>query len=381
MKNINFFNHSLLKFNSIQNIKKVLNSNVITSGKIGEAVERKISNFFCINYCLLTNSWTNGAIATLLALGIKKNDEVIIPALTFVACANVVELVGAKPIFVDVDKNSLLINKDEIIKKISKKTRAIMVVHLYGNMFDVKNLKIYLDKKKLKIPIIEDCAHSFESKLKNEKVGKYSKVSIFSFYATKNITCGEGGAIITKDRILYEKIKQTRSHGITKNFQKRFFDKNYSHWDMKILGTKANLPDLLSCLLPSQIDKIYKNRKIRVEAFKFYNKILSDLNLRMQFIDPLCESSFHLYPIHVNPKIRNKVIRYLNKNGISCTINYEAIPLLTYYKNKYKILPKDFPISNEWGKGTISLPFYPGISKNDQIYIAGILKKALKKYV
>jgi len=381
MKNINFFNHSLLKFNSIENIKKVLNSNVITSGKIGETVEKKISNFFCINYCLLTNSWTNGAIATLLALGVKKNDEVIIPALTFVACANVVELLGAKPIFVDVDKNSLLINKDEIIKKISKKTKAIMVVHLYGNMFDVKNLKIYLDKKKLKIPIIEDCAHSFESKFKNEKVGKYSKVSIFSFYATKNITCGEGGAIITNDRILYEKIKQTRSHGITKNFQKRFYDKNYSHWDMKILGTKANLPDILSCLLPSQIDKVYINRKKRINAFKFYNKILSSLNLRMQFIDPQCASSFHLYPIHVNPKIRNNVIRYLNKNGVSCTVNYQAITSLTYYMNKYKTLPKDFPISSEWGRGTISLPFYPEISKNDQIYVANILKKALKKYV
>ena len=100
MRNINFFKHSLLKFNSIKNIKKVLTSNVITTGKIGETVEKKISYFFNINYCLLTNSWTNGAIATLLALGIKKNDEVIIPALTFVACANVVELVGAKPIFV-----------------------------------------------------------------------------------------------------------------------------------------------------------------------------------------------------------------------------------------------------------------------------------------
>jgi UDP-4-amino-4-deoxy-L-arabinose-oxoglutarate aminotransferase len=150
---------------------------------------------------------------------------------------------------------------------------------------------------------------------------------------------------------------------------------------MKILGTKANLPDILSCLLPSQIDRVYINRKKRINAFKFYNKILSDLNLRMQFIDPQCASSFHLYPIHVNPKIRNNVIRYLNKNGVSCTVNYQAITSLTYYRNKYKILPKDFPISSEWGEGTISLPFYPEISKNDQIYVANILKKALKKYV
>ena len=150
MKNIYFYKHELLKFQSLKKIKKILQSNIITSGKIGELVEKKITNFFKIKYSILTNSWTNGAVATLLALGIKKNDEVIVPAMSFVATANVVELVGAKPIFADIDPKSLLIDENEILKKISKKTKAIIVVHLYGNMFDVKNLKKILSKKKKK---------------------------------------------------------------------------------------------------------------------------------------------------------------------------------------------------------------------------------------
>jgi len=226
MKNIYFYKHELLKFQSLKKIKKILQSNIITSGKIGELVEKKITNFFKIKYSILTNSWTNGAVATLLALGIKKNDEVIVPAMSFVATANVVELVGAKPIFADIDPKSLLIDENEILKKISKKTKAIIVVHLYGNMFDVKNLKKILSKKKKKIAIIEDAAHSFESKFDNYNVGKYSTVSIFSFYATKNITCGEGGAIITNNKKLFKKIKQTTLHGISKSFKKRFYEKN-----------------------------------------------------------------------------------------------------------------------------------------------------------
>jgi len=167
MKNIYFYKHELLKFKSLKKIKKILQSNIITSGKIGELVEKKITNFFKIKYSILTNSWTNGAVATLLALGIKKNDEVIVPAMSFVATANVVELVGAKPIFADIDPKSLLIDENEILKKISKKTKAIIVVHLYGNMFDVKNLKKILSKKKKKKEIIKNYAQIFYIKFNN----------------------------------------------------------------------------------------------------------------------------------------------------------------------------------------------------------------------
>jgi UDP-4-amino-4-deoxy-L-arabinose-oxoglutarate aminotransferase len=379
MSTIDFYKHQVNKKKIISQISRVLKNNIITSGEIGEKVEKQIARFFNAKYCLLTNSWTNGAIATLLALQIKQGDEIIVPAMTFVATANIVELVGAKPVFVDVNPNTLLIDEEEILKKITRKTKAIIPVHLYGAMLDIKKLKETLKKNKKKITIIEDAAHCFEGKYNGEKVGKYSDISIFSFYATKNITCAEGGAIITNNKLLFENIKQTRTHGINKNFIKRFYQKKYSHWDMKILGTKANLPDLLACMLPSQIKNVYKNQKKRKSAYQFYNKILKNLEIKIPTIERGCSSAYHLYVIHVKPNIREKLLDYLNSKNISCAINYRSISDLTYYKKKYKLKSSDFKNSKYWGDGTISLPFYPDIKKKDQERVAKILSEGLKK--
>lgn len=379
MKKIDFYKHQVDKKSIINQISKVLKNSIITSGEIGEKVEKQIAKFFKVKYCLLTNSWTNGAIATLLALQIKKGDEIIIPAMTFVATANVVELVGAKPVFVDVNPDTLLIDEKEILKKITKKTKAIIPVHLYGAMCNIKKLKETLKKNKKKIIIIEDAAHCFEGKYNGDKVGKHSDISIFSFYATKNITCAEGGAIITNNRSLFEKIKQTRTHGINKNFIKRFYQKKYSHWDMEILGTKANLPDLLACMLPSQIKNVYKSQKKRKNAYQFYNSILKNLDIKIPTIESGCSSAYHLYSIHVKPRIRDKLLNYLNSKNISCAINYRSISDLTYYKKKYKLKSKEFKNSKYWGDGTISLPFYPDIKKKDQEKVAEILSDGLKK--
>ena len=151
--------------------------------------------------CLLTNSWTNAVIGILKSLNLKSTDEVIIPNLTFVACANVVEMVGAKIVFVDVDENTLLMSIDDCIRKINNNRKVIMPVHLYGNIFDTYKLKTEMKKRtKRKIYIIEDSAHAFSGLCgKNKPIGFYSDFAVFSFYATKNITCGEGGAIISNN--------------------------------------------------------------------------------------------------------------------------------------------------------------------------------------
>ena len=379
MTKIEFFKHDLSNKN-ISSLKNIIKSNIITSGNYGIEVEKKICKFFKSKYALLTNSWTNGAIATLLALNIKKGDEVIVPAMTFVATANVVEIVGAKPVFVDCDPETLLIDNEKILKAINKKTKAIILVHLYGNMFDVKKLKKSLLRKKSRVKIIEDAAHSFESKFNGKKVGFCSDVSIFSFYATKNITCAEGGAIITNNKKLYNLISQTRSHGLSKNFTQRFYSKNYNHWDMNILGTKANLPDILASFLPNQIDNIYKKLKKRKKAYIFYKKKLINQNIKFQTINKGCLSGLHLFPIHVKLSIRDKLLNYLNKNNIGCTVNYKAVTELSYYKKKYNLKNSNYKNSINWGRGTISLPFYANIKKTDQIYVIKKLKEALKKY-
>jgi UDP-4-amino-4-deoxy-L-arabinose-oxoglutarate aminotransferase len=328
----------------------------------------------------LTNSWTNGALAVLMALNIKKGDEVIIPAMTFVATANIVELLGGVPRFVDVDKDTLLLDLDKTLKAINNRTRAIMPVHLYGNMFDVKRLNNEVKKIGKKISIIEDCAHCFEGKFDNQLPGKWSDSAIFSFYATKNITCGEGGAIITNNKSLYKKISEIRFHGMTAPAIDRFSKKKYKHWNMNRLGIKANMPDILASLLPKQIKEVYKNHKLRKKAYEIYNKLLDGSNIAKPKISPKCQSAYHLYAVHVKPSIRNLVLSYLNKNNIGTTINYIPVTKLNYYKKKYSLKDTSFPVSTNWGSGTISLPFYANIKKKNQEFVVKKLIEAEKKY-
>ena len=192
------------------------------------------------------DSWTNAAIGILKSLNLKKNDEVIIPSLTFVACANVVEIAGAKVVFADVDPKTLLLSIDDCLKKITSKTKVIMPVHLYGNLFNTKKLRNKIHKK---IKIIEDCAHTFYGKYSNDQlVGHYADFSVFSFYATKNITCGEGGAIITNNKNI-ELIKSILINGMTASAHNRFTGNKYNSWDVKKPGFKGNLSDINASLL------------------------------------------------------------------------------------------------------------------------------------
>ena len=233
--NVPFYRHSLTPDNS-NYVAEVLKTPFLTSGPIGKEVETQLCSYFNVSHAKLVNSWTNGAVATLLAMDIGPGDEVIVPAMTFIATANVVELVGAKPVFVDCDPETLLVTPELIKAAITTKTKAVIPVHMYGQMCDVKAIKDVLPTNQ-KIAIIEDCAHTFEAKFNNERPGKYSDVAIFSFYATKNVTCGEGGAIITNNQDLYQRILQSILHGMSAGAADRFKSGQYKHWGMDHLGT------------------------------------------------------------------------------------------------------------------------------------------------
>lgn len=375
---VDFYKHPLSLKNHLS-FRKIIRGDIITSGPIGTLVERKICNFLNVKNTILTSSWTTGAIITLLSLNLKKNDEVILPSMTFAATANVVELLGAKPIFVDTNKDTIITSYNEVIKKITKKTKVIFPVHLYGNMFDTKKLHKYIKKKKLKIDIIEDSAHSFESTLKGDKSGKWSKAAIFSFYATKNITCGEGGAIITNDIKFAKKIKELKNFGLNLTALERYKSKRHNDVDMKNLGIKAHLSDLLSFLLLPQIKDIKKNLILRKKIYKRYINLLKDVKVKIPKIPSGCSSAFHIFVIGVEKRKRNKIIDYLKKKQIGCSLHYKPLHKMTYYKNKYNLIDKNFPNTTEWGDSCITLPFHLKLTAKEQIYVVQTLKDAIRK--
>ncbi len=368
---IHFYKHNLKKNKNY--LKKALNSLYLTSGPISENVERLISERFNKKYCYLTNSWTNGLISILMSINLKKDDEVIVPACTFVACANVVEMVGGKVVFADIDEKTKLLDVEDCIKKITKKTKVIMPVHLYGNLFDSRKLKKKIATKK-KIFIIEDCAHTFYGLYPNYKpLGYYSDFAVFSFYATKNITCGEGGAIISNHKNLMEKIKSISNNGMTKPAFKRFVKKKYVPWDVKQVGFKANLSDVNASLLEEQVINYSKLRNNRKKIFDQYIKAFKNINDIFFPKSSFVNRDFHLFPIGVNEKYRDKLIEYLLKKNIFVTVNYKSITQLNYYKNKYKIKKNTFPKSEKWSKQTLSLPFHQKLEKKDINFISKVI--------
>ncbi len=373
MRKINFYEHNL--DNNSKNFNRVLNSFYLTSGPVSRNVEDIISKRFNVKHCILTNSWTNGVIAILLSLKLKPEDEIIIPATTFVACANVVEMIGCKVVFADIDPETKLMDIQDTLKKITKKTKLIMPVHLYGNIFDTFALKKKINKK---ILILEDCAHTFQGTYRKKKIGYYSDFAVFSFYATKNITCGEGGAIILHSNKIYEKIRSICNNGMTKPALKRFENNKYQHWDVNSFGFKANLSDVNATLLKDQITKYKRASLKRKNLYSFFAKKLSKIN---QISIPKNNikgiRDYHLFPIGVPAKLRDKVISYLNSQKIQVTVNYRSIQELNYYKKKYKKI--SCRNSLLWGNQTISLPFHQKLNKNDIIYIYKKLNNFFKK--
>jgi UDP-4-amino-4-deoxy-L-arabinose-oxoglutarate aminotransferase len=371
--NVPFYRHSLTPDNS-KHVEEVLKTPFLTSGPIGKEVETQLCGYFDASHAKLVNSWTNGAVATLLAMDIGPGDEVIVPAMTFIATANVVELVGAKPVFIDCDPDTLLVTAELIKAAITEKTRAIIPVHMYGQMCDIKSIKGIIPSGQ-DIAIIEDCAHSFEAKFNGERPGKYSDAAIFSFYATKNVTCGEGGAIITNDPNLFERITQSILHGMSAGAADRFKAGHYKHWGMDHLGTKANLPDLLACLLPSQIKTIDDRLPLRELIAQRYEKALIDSGISFPAIKTGTVHSRHIFPIHVGGKTRDLALLKLGEKQIGATVNYRAVTSMNFYKQKYKLNEDSFQVSKSWGEGTLTIPLFESIKESEQEYVIDILIK------
>jgi len=365
-----FYKHGLTQDHA-KAIAKVLSTPHLTYGPIAKGVENQIADFFGGGHCALTNSWSAAAFATFKALGIGPGDKVIVPAMTFVATANIPLLCGAEVTLVDVDAQTLLIDPVEVERAVTPETRAIFCVHLYGQMCDMIGLRKIADKHGLLL--IEDCAHAFESKRAGIQPGLLSDAALFSFYATKNISCGEGGALVTRDAALFEKVSRFRAHGMSASANDRFRKQYYQHWDVEDPGMKGSLPDVLACVLEPQIDACLARLDQRVAIAEAYRDRLSSLPVRLPRVVQDGRHAEHLFPIWVEPAIRDQVIAQINDAGVGCTVNYRALSQLTLFQDA----AGQFPIAENWGSGTLSLPLYPDMPMEAVDSVVTALENAL----
>src|SRR3989344_3979770 len=282
-----------------EEIKEVVDS--LKSGWIGTGpkvarFEKMVSEFTGAKYAIALNSATAGMHLSLIACGIKSGDEVITTPMTFAATANVIEHIGATPIFADIDTPTMNIDPIKIEKKITKKTKAIIPVHMAGrpcNMTQIRKLA-----KAYNLKVIEDAAHAFGAKYRNKKIGSISDTSCFSFYVTKNLVTGEGGMVTTNDKRVAEKIRIYSLHGMSKDAWKRYSDSGFKHYMIEVPGFKYNMMDLQAAIGIHQLKAFEENQKRRNEIWDFYNSSLKDLPLICP-ADPEknTEHARHLYTI------------------------------------------------------------------------------------
>ena len=321
--------------------------------------EKLASSFVKSKYAVAVNSGTAALQAALYALNIKKGDEVLIPSFTFVATANAVVSTGAKPVFVDILEENYTMDLKDMENKISKKTKAIIPVHLYGNVAFID--RILEISKKHNIRVIEDSAQSLGSTLKGKHTGTFSDLGCFSMYPAKVMTAGEGGFIVTNNKKLYEKLLMIRNHGMLHGY------------DTRIFGLNLRLPEISAAIAKIQMKKLPKFLKTRKKNANLLSQLISDLRIKIPQERKNESVNWYLYTISTSK--RNKILNKLNSKGIGAA-SYYTIPVhkTPFYKQRI-VLPK-----TDWASShVLSLPIHPKVTSKNIEFIAKTLREILNE--
>lgn len=378
-KKIEFFKHNLTKDN-IALANQVMRSVFLTTGPMVAQFEKKFAKYLTIAEAVGLTSCTGALHLALLRYGVGPGDEVITTPMTFVATATAIIQAGAKPVFVDVCPKSSLLLPGAVEAAITEKTKAIIPVHLYGRMVDMRGFATLA--KKYDLVLIEDAAHCIEGMRDGVRPGQLSNAACFSFYATKGMTCGEGGALVCKLHEDASWYRSARHHGISKNASSRY-TKKYEHWDMEMMGWKYNMDNIQAALLINQIERLDKNRKRRHHVEMLYRQLLRNIK-GLDFIEPPGAneiSGHHLFTVLLTKKFsRDEVLHKLQEQGIGCAVNYRAVHTLSYFKKTFGYRSKDFPVAYEIGNRTISLPIYPALNDEQVKQVCRTLKTILRPF-
>tara|TARA_Y100000310_G_C20696501_1_gene826098 strand:+ start:2801 stop:3937 length:1137 start_codon:yes stop_codon:yes gene_type:complete len=338
-----------------------------------EGFEKEIAEYLGRKYALVFNSGTSALHSLMLAYGIGPDEEVIVPSFTFIATANAPLFVGAKPVFADIEEETLGLDPRDVEKKITKKTKMIMPIHYGGLVCQIEELSRLAKKNNL--ILVEDVAESLGSKVGNRMAGNFGHSAILSFCAPKVITSGEGGAVVTDSKKLYEKLKLIRSQGRAE--VENYFS-SAKYMDYVSLGYNFRMSNIVAALGRSQLKKIGKIIKMRQEKARYFTNKLS--KVKELILPPIPSQNYsHVYQVYTirvkdGRKIRNALKRYLNKEGVMAKVYFHPVHLTYFYKNKlrYRVC---LPVTERVSEQALTLPLYPAISKKEMDYIIKKIKQ------
>jgi dTDP-4-amino-4,6-dideoxygalactose transaminase len=372
---VEFYKHNLDE-SDIARLVEACRGVILTTGGEVRKFEEQFAAYLGVEHAVGLTSCTAALHLALLACGIGPGDEVITTPMTFIASSNAVLYVGATPVFVDVDPVTTLIDPQAIEAAITPKTRAIIPVHLYGQMCDMRAIRGIADRHGLKV--IEDCAHAIESERDGARPGQLGDAACFSFYATKNITSGEGGAVATRSAEIAERVRLLRSHGMSASAADRY-SKAYRHWDMEMLGWKYNMTNLDAAMLIGQLDRIATLWARRQEIAQTYERAFDAAGVRYPRVLEGVKSARHLFTFWATPDTRDQVLLALQQDGIGVAVNYRAVHLLSYYARTMALPRGTFPHAEWIGDSTITLPLYPRMRDEEVAYVTTAVTRVCTK--
>ncbi len=390
-KFIPYCEHTIMQ-EEIDEIVNTLHSSWLTKGPKTSQFENAFSEYIGCKYTIAVSSCTAALHLTLCAYDLKPGDEVITTPMTFCATAEVIEYLQAKPVFVDIDPSNFNIDVHQIESKITPRTKAILPVHYGGIPCDLKHIYDLAERYQLKV--IEDAAHAAGTMYGNKKIGSYGHPTAFSFYPTKNMTTGEGGAVTTDDYSLAEKIRILSLHGISKDAWKRYDSQGNWYYEVTHLGYKYNFTDLQAALGIQQLKKLDHFNSIREKYAQWYFEELQTIpgiqlppwyeryfnGLRNKGI----KNSWHLFVMMVDERYltigRNQFINELKDCQIGTSVHFIPLHLHPYYAQKYGYKNGDYPVAESVYSKIISLPLYPKLTENQMQYIIDMIREIAKRF-
>lgn len=357
-KNFLSFSPPLIGEEEINEVIDTLKSDWITTGPKVKQFEDNFSSFVQAEAALATFSATDAMQVGLAALGIKTGDEVITTPMTFCSTAHVIEHLGAIPVFVDVDRETLNIDPEKIKKAITPRTKAILPVHLYGHPCEMNEI---LDiAKNFDLNVLEDAAHAIPSTYKDKNIGTFGDLTAFSFYATKNMTTAEGG-MLTGSAEVIEEARIWSLHGMSRDAWKRYSEKGSWYYEVIRPGFKCNMTDIQASIGIHQLRKLSGFQEKRRKIVEKYNKAFKEIpEIQLPVEKPDVCSAWHIYAIRLNLEFlsinRNQFIEELRHRNIGTSVHFIPLHIQPYYREKYNYKPLDYPVAFHEYERLISLP-------------------------
>ena len=377
------FGSPLIEQEEIDEVVDSLKSGWLSTGPKVDRFQRAFREYIGAKHALALNSCTAGLHLSMIASGLKPGDEVITTPMTFCSTANVITHIGAKPVFADIKKDTMNIDPEKIMEKITAKTRAILPVHMAGRPCEMDSIMDIAEDNKLLV--IEDAAHAVEAEYRGRKIGNIGHLTVFSFYVTKNLCTGEGGMVTTNNDEWAEKIQTYGLHGMSRGAWMRYSDKGYKHYEVVFPGYKYNMMDIQAAMGIHQLKKIGRNYERRSRVWKKYDEAFEGLPLATPAPqEPNTKHAKHLYTILLNTDeltaTRDEVVHALYRENIGTGIHFISLHEHDYYRKTFGLKDNDFPNAAFVSKRTISLPFSAKLTEKDSDDVIRAVRKVLAHF-